>query len=443
MELIRNYLLNTKLFYFLIFITFGLIFLGHFFVAGQAVYGDGIEYYAWLHSAYFDKDINFKNELIHIYNHEYNNSFPDAVSHSKPALTPIGKVGNFHMPGMAILLFPFYVLADLIVLTLNLIGINALRNGYSDIYQISCGLGAVIYAILGILITENLFKNLFTNTKNKFNLFFKASVLSVVLASPLIYYLSIDVLNSHFATFFITSLYFYVLFLYKSCKTKFVLLGFLLGLATLMRLQEAALFATLILYLTYDLYFKKIYLKTMLLSFFMSLLFFLITISPLALAWSYLYGSVFSHPYLMGFANINSMNIFGSLFDQTNGLFTKTPFLLFLLIATPLTLKRKEFIILFFFFIIQVFAIAKYGGWPAASFGGRMYISSLPLFFLLANVLFLKINKKLSTLIILFFIILNFLNIFNFMIFDKQTSGEKRGLEIETKIKIEKILKFI
>lgn len=442
MGVIASFLKNTKLFYFSIFIVFGLIFLLHYSIAGQAVYGDGIEYYAWLHSAYFDHDINFSNELKHIYNNQYNNNFPNALTNNNPQVTSVGKVGNFHMPGMAILLLPFYFLADMVVIFLNFLGFHVLRNGYSDIYQIISGLGAVFYGILGIFISERLLGKIFVNINNRRHFVFRASVLTVVLASSLFYYLTIDVLNSHFAIFFVTSLFFYVLFTYKFNKIKLALLGFLIGLASLIRFQEAALFVPLIILLIYD-YSKNINLKSLTFSFSITAIIFLIMVFPLFLAWQYLYGSIFSHPYLVGFANSKDISLFGSLIDSTNGLFTKTPFMLFLLLALPLTYKnfKKEFAIFFSFFIIQIFAIAQYGGWPAASYGARMYISSMFLFFLLASVLFTKVNKKLTFLIITCFVLVNFINIFNFMLFDKQASEGRSGLETETKIKIEKFLK--
>lgn len=443
MSQLYSFYKNTRLFYFSVFLIFGLIFLGHYFVAGQAVYGDGIEYFAWLHTIYFDHDLNFKNEQQHLYNNKYNNAFPKVISNSPINLTLAGRVGNFHMPGMAILLLPFYIFADLIVLILNLFGFYFLRNGYSDIYQIATGLGAVFYGVLGIIIYENLIKKIFVDFKIKTLILFRTAILTVVLASPLIYYLSIDVLNSHFATFFVTAMYFYVLFIQKFSKIKFILLGILLGLAFWVRIQEIALFSTLILTLSYDLYLKKVTLKETLVSIIVTGIIFIISISPLLLVWQYLYGSFLNHPYFIGFISNTNINLLGSLFDPSNGLFSKTPFLLFILITIPLAFKylRKEFVIFFIFLIIQIFAITKYGGWPAASFGGRMYISTFSLFFLLASLLFIKINKRLSILIITFFVILNFINIFNFMLFDKQSSGGHRGLESGTKIKIEKILK--
>jgi hypothetical protein len=61
----------------------------------------------------------------------------------------------------------------------------------------------------------------------------------------------------------------------------------------------------------------------------------------------------------------------------------------------------------------------------------------------LAAVMFTNIKKKLMIAIILFFVILNMINIFNFMLFTKQAAYGKSGLEPDTKIKFEKLLKLI
>jgi hypothetical protein len=443
MNILKKFILNTRIFYLFIFLIFSTIFLAHYIVAGQAVYGDGIEYYAWLHSAYFDHDINFKNELSHMYNYEYNNGH-FGFEGSPPELTKAGKVGNFHMPGMAILLFPFYFLADVVLIILNFLGTNLLRNGYSNIYQIVSGLGAVFYAMLGIFITEKLFTKLFLKIKINQLLTLRLSVITVVLASPLFYYLAIDILNSHFGTFFVTACFYYVLLLWKRSNPKFLLLGLLLSLATWVRIQEAVLIIPLVIILMYD-YFEKVRLRSLIKYFFITICTFLITTSPLILIWQYLYGNILLHPYFFEFIRHTQIDWFGSLIDPTNGLFIKTPLMLFLLIAAPLAVKKmkKEFIIFFVFFIIQAFAIAKYGGWIAASFGGRMYFSSFPLFFLLAGFLFTNIKKKLLVAIILFFVLLNIINIFDFMLFSKQAANGRSGLEPTTKVKIEKILKLI
>jgi len=433
--------IKTKIFYLLIFIFFSLIFLAHYEIVGQAVYGDGIEYYAWMHSVYFDHDLNFENESHHIYNNEYNNNFPNIKGPQVVFVkTQSGKIGNYHPPGMAILLLPFYFLADIFVIVLNFLGSHSLRNGYSNVYQITVGLGAVFYGVLGLFTVEKLLNVIFLKNNKKFA---KLAVFAILFTSPLFYYLSIDVLNSHFADFFITAVFFYVLLKHKVDYKFSLLLGFLIGLAALVRTQEGALFIPFLIALIWQsLKTKKIFKSVI--CFLITFVTFLAIFSPLLFAWNYLYGKVTNQDYVSNFLfNGFSLNLFGSLFDFKNGLFIKSPFLFLLLFFIPFAFKKvkKEFLIFFSYFVIQFLIIYKYGGWVAASFGGRMYISSFFLFFLLAILFFQKINRKICTAILIFFVMLNFVLIFNFMLFSKEASGGKKGVENYTKTRIENIFK--
>ncbi len=434
-----NFLKNTKLFYIsFIFVAF-LVFFVHYQIAGQAVYGDGIDYYAYLHTLYFDHNLDFTNEREHIYNHEYNNSHPNFLGNiNKADFLSTGKINNFHPLGMAILLFPFYIAADVLVLLLNLFGFNFLRNGYSDIYQIIVGFGAVLYGGFGLLLVEKTILNIYKDYKNKASLLtIRLSLLTILLVSPLFYYLAIDVINSHFASFFVSSLFFFSLFKKnKNLFKKYLTLGAILGLATTIRFQDFMLIIPLLIMT----YFERKQWGTIIKLLGASAITFLIFVSPLILSWWYLFGNIFKQEYFHG-----GKIVLGSLFDIKNGLFGRTPFLLVTLLALPLAFKklREPLIALIVYFFFQYLAVSSYGGWGAASYGARMYISSLFLFFILCPLLFyylkLKLGKAATIAIVLFFIFLNISNILLFMLFQKEAVGT-RGLETTTKIKIEKML---
>jgi len=51
------------------------MFLGHFWLVGQAVYGDGRYYWAAARSMWIDHDLYLKNELRHHYSPVSNNTF--------------------------------------------------------------------------------------------------------------------------------------------------------------------------------------------------------------------------------------------------------------------------------------------------------------------------------------------------------------------------------
>ncbi len=66
---IANLDLHTKIIFFIFFPLLSFAFLLHYWIVGQAVYGDGIYYYAYTRSLYKDHDLNFSNEFSHSYNY--------------------------------------------------------------------------------------------------------------------------------------------------------------------------------------------------------------------------------------------------------------------------------------------------------------------------------------------------------------------------------------
>ena len=79
--------------YVLLYVFAILIFLLHFSFSGQAIYGDGIDYWAYLPTIYFDHDLDFKNQFRHIYSPVNNNKVSPEVASQimKTNFTSIGK----------------------------------------------------------------------------------------------------------------------------------------------------------------------------------------------------------------------------------------------------------------------------------------------------------------------------------------------------------------
>ena len=251
--------------YFLLYLLAASIFLGHYVVSGHAVYGDGIDYWAYLHSWYFDRDINFENEFKHNYSPKSNNmaievAFDEIV---KSDITVTGKVNNFHPPGTALILFPAYVLADWIA---------PIKNGYSDAYQVMTGLWAMGLAVLGARICEMIAYRL-TGLRNES----RWAAIIIFLASPMLYYGSYDVLNSHFASFLISAVFWLVLL--SDIENKWLYTGIVIGLAGLTRLQDLLLLIPALVY-----GFKKKWGLLAVVS---------VIMSPMAVQWWSLYGRLY------------------------------------------------------------------------------------------------------------------------------------------------------
>ena len=412
--------------YLFIYLFLSLIFLGHYFIAGQAVYGDGIDYWSYLHTWYFDKNTDFTNEYKHLYRPEFNNAHPEAFSSviQKTKITEKGFTDNIHPPGTSIFMFPFYVLAHFINSLLNMWGLGWLNNGYSDIYQVTVGLGIVFYMTLATYLTKRLVRKLTGNENISW-----LSALAILTASPLLYYGGYDVINSHFASYLITVTFWLMFFTADLNKRKWqIILGLIVGLATLVRVQDILLAVPLIWRLR-----DKPYaiLGSGLVGF--------LVIMPQMWDWYRLYGTPWPQTYVT--AGIYP-DFLGSIFNPLTGL-VRTPIVI--LALSVMFWIRKPWMNYFLSFLIPTYIlISLQGGWSASAYGGRMYISNLPFVAVLLSLLLSKIKPQLTKAIILIFFIINVLSIGSFVLLEKEVnSGKRRGLEEHTIIKLQQRFPFL
>lgn len=458
-----KFLENKILFYCFLFSACFIVFAAHYYVVGLAIYGDGLGYYTYLHSLYFDHDLDFRNEFLHKYNYIDDNKYDFIPAEVVKKTVNFSSQYTSHNLCMGLMFMPFYALADLFVLVFNAIGIQIVRNGYSDIYQLAVGAGSILYMILGLVLAEKTIINIYIESRQKLAgiVQLRFILLTVFLSTPLIYYGAVDVVNSHAASFFYVSAFFYILFKQsKNLLKKYLTLGFVAGISTMVRLQEVMLFLPLLCGLLHDLnrnssieynlkFFKKInrYLLPAVFAF-------IAAISPMLLSWRILFGNILNQDYISPILYIDLkyatfMTFFGSLIHPVNGILVRTPILLILLISVFFLFKylRSEIYILFSYFITQHLIIAFFGGWISASYGGRMYISTMPLFFLLAAKFYdlsrQKYTVKIITIASCVFILLNMASIFSFMVLEKYNTSNTRGIEKDTKIRIERIINKI
>lgn len=436
--MIKSFEKFRKLIYVGLFL-FGIsVFLAHYLISGQAVYGDGIGYYSHLHSFVIDRDFNYTNEYKHIYDNFHNNvdTGEEAVAVQIIGVTKDGQAENFYGTGVAVLLLPFYFAAHLVSIITNILGGHVSLLGYSDIYQIFSGIGAVFYTVLGLYFLEKTIVKVIGN-----RLFGLISSVTIFFSTSLLYYGSFDVINSHFASFFLVSLFFFLLI--TRDKRSNLLLGIVAGLLTINRLQDSIV----VLIWVIDLIRKRDSIKSAG-KFIIGYLFALI---PMVVHWNSVIGNPLNHPYLRGvlekyYGGLN-FDLWGSLFDPVTGLFFRTPILLVLfLYFIYLVIKKdaKYLLYPFLFFIMQFIIVTAQGGWEAAAYGGRMYISSLVFFGLILGKLLLQISRKSMVAVYVFismFIVSNFFSMLVFILRDKGAEGGNHGTEQRTIQRIESLFK--
>lgn len=186
------------------------LFLGHYWLTGQAVYGDGRYYWGVARSIWIDHNLDLTNELRHHYSPVSNNTFAENIDPSP--MHEDEKKQSFFLPiGTSIAWLPWMAVGEVFA---------KVKNGYSDAYQITAGLGTVIYALAGLFLVYKLAG-------------WRATV-AILLATNLVYYAGWDVLNSHAVSFMLAAMFLYV---WKKTNNAW-LLGALIGLMTTVRTQD-------------------------------------------------------------------------------------------------------------------------------------------------------------------------------------------------------------
>jgi len=188
---------------------------------------DSSQYYAYLHSWIFDRDLDFENELRAI------PGVWDIMTEAHPERPEY----NVAPIGTAVVWLPFYLAAHALMLVLSGMGFDVPTGGLASSYAMAAAFGSHVTVLLGLLMVHASLRNWFTVRTSLF------ATLLVGLASPLIWYLTDQPWMSHACSFFAASL---VLWLWARNRESrrmrdWALLGAAIGLAMLVRPSHAVL----------------------------------------------------------------------------------------------------------------------------------------------------------------------------------------------------------
>ncbi len=264
--------------------------------------------------------------------------------------------------------------------------------------QIAVGATSVLASIFALLLLWNLLIRYFNKTVSIM------TIAAVAGASNMLFYGSLDVVNSHALSFFTSTVFLSLLY---SKQKQWFTIGAALGFLGLMRTQDILYCALLIPFLT----------KKNILSIIAG---FLLVFSPQLLAWQRTSGKFWVNPYLLheGF-DFTRPHIFETLFGLQNGLFLWTP--IALLGTIGLIIKKR--LLLLSVFLLELFVVASWSTWwQGASYSGRMFVSVLPvlsfgiasIFSMLSRLKFTKSYFLLAIIIPLS--VVNILNIIYFLL---------------------------
>jgi hypothetical protein len=116
---------------------------------------DEIEYFSYLRSAVFDRDLQFENEYRYFYERDpqglagFKSTFMDRREEAT------GRPINFASMGAALLWSPFYLLAHAGVLLARAMGAGVAADGYSTPYLAAVSFASALYAFLGLLLAHH------------------------------------------------------------------------------------------------------------------------------------------------------------------------------------------------------------------------------------------------------------------------------------------------
>jgi len=201
-----------------IFLASFLIFLAHTLYTNTAVFSDGRFYYATTRSIVFDFDLKFTNEF--------------EVLGVTPTYTHSGFTWNKYPPGAPMLWVPlFYIFSGLAVI-LSTLGINLGAGGYGAIYETSVAITSIFLGTFGLYLIYRLIKDYFSETVSLLTVF------TLFAATNLLFYIAVEPINSHAASFFAVSLFVFYFLKYYRQKNYYFVLGLLAGVTGLIRTQD-------------------------------------------------------------------------------------------------------------------------------------------------------------------------------------------------------------
>jgi hypothetical protein len=197
-------------------------------VDGQLVGGDGVGYYAYLPSVILDRDLDFSNQYAAL--------LPPG-HHLLTARTPTGLSFNYWPIGPALLWLPFFLLAHGLALVLAAAGVAISLDGIGYWHQafviagnIACGGAALWLAFDAARRVARQASALW-------------AVVAIACAGNLVYYMTAEASLAHAAAAFVVSLFFAVWLRTRGRRgpAHAAMLGALAGLVAVVRPQDVVL----------------------------------------------------------------------------------------------------------------------------------------------------------------------------------------------------------
>jgi hypothetical protein len=347
---------------------------------GRVVVGDAVHYFVYLRSLVFDGDLRFQNEYIRLYRLSTPPP-PDTEWVFTPL--PTGYTRNVMPIGTAVVWAPLYLLTTAGAWLLHALGLAAPADGFSRPFQASAAFSGIAAATLGAWLAFRMARDLFGPAVALW------ATLAVWLGSSALYYSLVSPTYSHASSMLVTSLVLYAWWrtIDRRTTSRYAMVGALVGLAALVRLQDVVFLAAPVLDALDDARHSAgnrrrrwghAGLNAAVASAAAAVAF-----SPQMFVWSTIYGSALLVPQGSGFMRWSEPHVVEMLFSSFRGLFTWTPVVL-VAVAGLLQLgpgRRHLAITLGVIFVLSCYVNAAVADWWAGeAFGARRFVSCFPVF---------------------------------------------------------------
>jgi hypothetical protein len=335
--------------YCILFAISVLLYFIHAAVTLQGVYGDGNGYYSYTNTLFFQGNLDFGPVYEHLGNftgtkYTFSRVFWDR--NENPFL--IG-TAIIWLPSMAFIRFMS-----------NLFNLDIGR--FDLLYELGPGITGIVLMIGGLYFLEKYLLNFF----NKKTVFW--TILTLFFGSNVFYYTTLEPALSHQPVFFIISFLLWWTYKFKKTAFRIFLLGLIAGVLGTIRIADTVLLIPVIFQ-------ARLRIK--------DCLFFLagglIAAIPQVANQYYMYGTIFTHPYLTGGGGtweFSFKHLFEQLYSPMRGLFTWTPVFLISLYGL---IKSKSLI--FMTPVVLLWLItSSWSAYLSAGFGQRFYFGAIPFF---------------------------------------------------------------
>jgi len=334
------------------------------------VHGDGARLYAWLRSAWFDRDLDTANELAHYFN------YPGSREPVELRRTASGYAWNHTPVGCAILWAPFFALGHATAVRLHEAAPGVAVDGYSPPYAFAVALGTHVYCLLGALLLFSICSRFYPPLPSLL------AVLTAWLGSFLPAYLFLYPSMSHAVSFFSVCLFLrlWLWTMERGGTPRWCLLGIAGGVMGLVRTQNLIF---LLIPLAGHAAGERARRGRRPAGPFSMLACAALAFLPQAYAWKASCGAWLTIPQGGGFMHWGRPAVARVLFSSRHGLFSWSPALALGAVGIPLFVRKERRLgwPLAAAFLLQLYLNSVVDDWWAGTgFGARRFDNCLPLF---------------------------------------------------------------